>query len=423
MLVQQKITLPNGTVLENRLVKAAMAEDLAAPNDPNEQHLKLYSQWSHGGWGMILTGNVQVSDVYKGAPADITTATPLADPSSWSKWASTIQANGTPAVVQLCHPGRQSPPGSGNRSFFTKNIAPSPVKMNMGDSLMARAVTALLFGTPREMTTGDIHQVIEAFAEGAKRAFEAGFQGVELHAAHGYLLAQFLSPLSNLRTDEFGGTAAKRAELLIRILRRIRDVTSPTFILGVKSNSVDASSGSLADVMEQIKLTVDAGIDFLEISGGTYENPTMMAEGAAPAERAATHVPSRRTLERESFFLSFAQQVRSEFPKLILMVTGGFRTRLGMEAALASGGADLVGIARPAAVVPDLPTSVIMNEKVTDEEANLRLRPVRLGGWKGWLVDHSPVKSAGAGAQSIYYVGQLHRMGAGEKSVDSRLAA
>ncbi|TVY85843.1 NADH-dependent flavin oxidoreductase, partial [Lachnellula willkommii] len=299
------------------------------------------------------------SDIHLGGPGDVAipshaSQTPSPDTKeAWKTWAATCQRSGTPTIVQLCHPGRQSPAGISNRSFFAKTIAPSPVPLNFGPNILERLAASLLFGTPHEMTVEEISGeggVVDQFVEAARQSFEAGFKGIELHGAHGYLLAQFLSPLTNHRTDSFGGTPAKRAEIILRTIRAIRAATSPSFCIGIKLNSVDAAtSESLSDVMAQIRLVAGCGIDFIEISGGSYENPLMMSadrgsDSAAPLANAV----KQSTALRESFFLEFAQTVRKEFPRLVLMVTGGFRTRVGMEQALESGGCDLIGIGRPA---------------------------------------------------------------------------
>ena len=231
------------------------------------------------------------------------------------------------------------------------------------------------------------------------------------------MLAQFLSPQSNLRNDEFGGSAAKRAEVILRIIRRIREETSQDFCIGIKLNSVDASSSeSFSDVIEQIRLIVDCGIDFIEISGGTYENPRMMQEPGLQQTSAAD--VKKSTVERESFFLEFAQTIREKFPSLVLMVTGGFRTRLGMEAALQSGGCDLIGIARPASILPRLPKEIILNTKdIADEDAAIKLKPLQVP----LMIRYIPVKPLGSGYQSTYYAGQIQRMAKGLEPVDSRL--
>jgi 2,4-dienoyl-CoA reductase-like NADH-dependent reductase (Old Yellow Enzyme family) len=176
---------------------------------PDQKFPKAYGEWADGGWGMILTGdwtpfraptlptnifqgNVQVSETYLGSPGDVAILSKAsACPSStaqdlWKNWAATCQRSGTPTVVQLCHPGRQSPLGAGNRGFFAKTVAPSAVKLNFGDNFIAKAAVSLVFGTPREMDIEEISGdggVIDQFAAAAKQSFEAGFKGVELHGA------------------------------------------------------------------------------------------------------------------------------------------------------------------------------------------------------------------------------------------------
>jgi 2,4-dienoyl-CoA reductase-like NADH-dependent reductase (Old Yellow Enzyme family) len=363
-----------------------------------------------------------VSEKYLGGPMDVlsSSSSSIEVQKIWKEWASACQETGTPTVVQLNHPGRQSPLGAGKRSFFTKNLAPSAIKLNFGSSLLAGVVSSLIFGTPKAMTEEDISLVIDQFV-GARQSFEAGFKGVELHGAHGYLLAQFLSPKTNLRTDEFGGSSAKRAEIVLQIIRRVRQATSKDFCIGIKLNSVDASSSdSLADTIQQIGLIVEAGIDFLEISGGTYEDPKMAAQPDANTSDPTKEL-KQSTVQREAFFLSFAQTIRAKFPKVVLIVSGGFRTRLGMEAALEAGGCDLIGLARPAAVLPRLPKEIILNENIKDEDASVKLKPVvlpKVYSYLNWLM---PVKIMGGGYTSVYYAGQIQRMGDGLKPVDARL--
>lgn len=193
-------------------------------------------------------------------------------PRKLSRWASTSQPNGTPLIMQICHPGRQSPAGAGDRGFLSKALAPSAIPLNIGDNLFARAVQTLMFGTPKEMSVENIQETVKQFAATAKLAYETGFSGVELHGAHGYLLAQFLFPLSNLRTDAYDGTAAKRAQIVIDVIRAIRAGVPKTFTVGIKLNSADVGrSENLDETLEQIDLILKEKVDFLEISGGTYE--------------------------------------------------------------------------------------------------------------------------------------------------------
>lgn len=192
------ITLPCGLELPNRMVKAAMAENLADNKDhsPDSKFPVLYSQWAEGGWGCVLTGNIQIDNLYLGGPADVA-ITPSISPETrqaWNAWSKAAQRNGTPAIVQINHPGRQSPVMTGDRGFMAKSLAPSAVPLNIGSGLFAYGARALLFGTPREMAVAEIEKAVQQFAEAAKLAAETGFAGVELHGAHGYLLAQFLSP-------------------------------------------------------------------------------------------------------------------------------------------------------------------------------------------------------------------------------------
>lgn len=355
-----------------------------------------------------------VSTTYTGGPKDVIARekSDVTLKDTWKNWAAVCQRNGTPTIVQLCHPGRQSPLGAGTHGFFEKTLAPSPVKLNLGSSLFARAAVSLLFGTPREMTTEDIETAISQFVHAAVLCHEAGFKGIELHGAHGYLLAQFLSPKTNRRNDAFGGDATRRTEIVVRIIEGIRAATSKEFCIGIKMNSVDISDeteggeGGLEDGLVQMGLVISAGIDFIEISGGTYESPSMLRPEPVKASTAA----------REAFFLSFANTARERFLDVPLMVTGGFRTRSGMNVALRSGACDLIGIARPAAILPKLPKEFLQGEK-SRKEVSVALRPVE----KPWWVKYVPIIGLGAGVESMYYVSQIGRTANGKEPVDTRV--
>lgn len=285
------------------------------------------------------------------------------------------------------HPGRQSPPKAGDRGFFEPTIAPSPVPLNIGSGLLERAVQKIAFGTPREMTIADIEEVVDQFAYAAKVVYEAGFKGVELHGAHGYLLSTFLTAKTNLRTDDYGGTPAKRARIVIEIIRAIRKVVPATFCVGMKINSADVGGNeSLEESLEQVGLIASERVDFLEISGGSYEKPRM-----------AVGDPGTRSEKREAFFLDYAAAVRERYPDIILMVTGGFRSRAGMEAALQSGACDLIGVGRPAAVWPHLPKQILLNEKVEENAAVKKLTTLRLP----LLLRMIPIKFIGTGADTV----------------------
>ncbi|KAJ1326284.1 dimethylglycine catabolism A [Microdochium nivale] len=406
------LTLRCGLTLPNRLVNPAMAESFADKDSlpTSEACISAYERWAEGGWGMIMTGNVQVDVTYIGSPNDMAYDDAV-DRSriieAWTKWRETIGKNGTKAIMQINHPGRQSPMGAGRRSLFAKTLAPSAVPIKLGDGLWPRFLVSLLFGTPKEMTHKDIQDVVAHFARTAKAASEAGFAGVEVHAAHGYLLSQFLSPDINLRTDEYGGSAVNRARIVVEIVRAIRDVVPKEFCVGIKFNSADYSPGpeaglALEDRIAQVRVIAEAGLDFLEVSGGTYENPTCIVGYDDKSE-----TKSARTLAREAYFLDFAQSIRKSLPDLHLLVTGGFRTRRGMEAAVSDGDCDLVGIGRPATLYPHLPVETILNPAVSDDDAVLRLDKVQ----PPWLLTKAGVKGVGAGWETLWYGKKIRGLG------------
>ncbi|KAJ5733451.1 hypothetical protein N7493_002237 [Penicillium malachiteum] len=408
------VKLPCGLVLPNRLSKAAMAERIARDNKPSKNLADAYEQWSRGGWGSILTGNVQVDVNHLGTPFDpalhseYTGQTDLV--AEWKAYADRCQKHGTPAIVQICHPGRQSFRGAGSRGIFGDTLAPSAVPMNLGDGLIERLLACLVWTTPREMSRADIEGVIRQFVDTARLMADAGFSGVEIHGAHGYLIDQFLNSKTNLRTDEYGGTPAKRARFVLEILTEIRKVVPATFCIGIKLNSADHSSATFEETMTQIGLLVDAGIDFMEISGGSYEDPVMMAHRDPQNETSeVNHEPkSKRTAAREAFFLEFAKEVRKRYPGLVLMLTGGFRSRVGAESAIRDGACDLVGIGRPAAVEPGFPLR-LLDESIEDEEAVCYLNKAPTPFYARWL----PRALIGAGAESSYYACQIQRLAKG----------
>ncbi|KAI1365680.1 NADH:flavin oxidoreductase/NADH oxidase [Xylaria arbuscula] len=404
--LSQPLTLKCGLTLPNRLAKAAMAENMADENNlPDKKFQVAYGKWAQGNWGMVLTGNVQVDAAYLGnfgeTAVDPSIETELRH--AWKEWASACNRNGTPTIMQLSHAGRQSPLGAGKRGLCTKTLAPSPIPLDMGGGLIAKALVPLIFGTPREMTLYDINKVIQQFTYAARQAVDAGFQGVQIHAAHGYLLSQFLSAKGNKRTDEYGGSPSNRARLVVEVLRATREAVPESFCVGIKLNSVDhQSQDELKDCIEQLRMIVDAGVDFLELSGGSWEDPKMMANTDQGLRE-----KSDRSKAREAFFLEFAKAIRHEFPSVPLMVTGGFRTRQGMRSALDSGDCDLIGIGRPAAIHPELPNDIVFNKNIADEESKLLTQNIKTP----LLTKITGIRSVSSGAESRWYSSQIKRMG------------
>ncbi|KAH8882274.1 NADH:flavin oxidoreductase/NADH oxidase [Thozetella sp. PMI_491] len=407
--IASTVTLKCGLEVPNRLVKAALAERQADNYMPSKISQELYKLWADAGWGMVLTGNVQVDVRYTGSGADIAYDESVGREKlleAWKAWADLYKGKETKLIMQICHPGRQSMKGFGRRNLWSCTMAPSPIPLNLGTSWPAWAASRLVFGTPREMTHADIAHVTRLFQDTARMAHEAGFAGVELHGAHGYLMSQFLSSKGNVRTDEYGGTPAKRAKFVVDIIRAVREAVPASFCVGIKLNSVDhQSEDDMAASLEQLRLITAAGVDFLEISGGDYENPLRFQmvnhQENFPDEK------SERTKAREAFFLEFAAKARTSFPDVPLMVTGGFRSRRGMEEAVAGGNCDLIGLGRPAVLNPALPANVIFNREVKDQDAVLYRKRVSTA----WIYKLLGIgRAVGAGAESDWYALQLTKL-------------
>ena len=332
------------TPFKNRIIKGAMSEALA--NDagqPGQLHLGLYEAWAKGGLGCAITGNVMVDFRAKNEPGVVVIESDR-DLVQLKQWAEIGKQHGMVQLIQLSHPGRQCPKG-----LNKETVAPSAVPFS--------PMLATTFGTPRELLEEEILDIIQRFATSAQICEKAGFEGVQLHGAHGYLISQFLSPLTNKRQDQWGGSIENRMRFLLEIYKAVRAVTSDRFIISVKLNSADFQRGGITEdeVIAVFKAIDTAGIDLIEISGGTYEAPAMA--GAKADKRKIS------TIAREAYFLDFAEQIRQQV-KCHLMVTGGFRMVEGMNAALDSGACDFIGIARPLAVETDLTNRLIAGEDV-----------------------------------------------------------
>ena len=332
------------TTFKNRIIKGAMSEALANhAGQPNRLHLGLYEAWAKGGLGCAITGNVMVDYRAKNEPGVVVVESER-DMAELSQWAALGKQYGMVQLVQLSHPGRQCPKG-----LNKETVAPSAVPFS--------PMLATTFGTPRELREDEILDIIQRFARAAQICEKAGFEGVQLHGAHGYLISQFLSPLTNKRQAQWGGSIENRMRFLLEIYQAVRAATSDNFIISVKLNSADFQRGGITeeDVIAVFKAIDAAGIDLIEISGGTYEAPAMA--GAKEDKRKAS------TIAREAYFLDFAEKIRQQV-SCHLMVTGGFRTAQGMNAALDSGACDFIGIARPFAVETDLTERLLVGQDV-----------------------------------------------------------
>ncbi|MBB6341964.1 2,4-dienoyl-CoA reductase-like NADH-dependent reductase (Old Yellow Enzyme family) [Pseudomonas fluvialis] len=380
------LPLPCGAVLPNRLGKAAMEENLADTGQlPGATLIDLYRCWSQGGTGLLITGNVMVDGSAMTGPGGVVleAGVPL---QPFRDWAEAAKSGGAQVWIQLNHPGRQTYANLGGKLW-----APSAVALDLGKH-------SKLFGVPKAMDEQDIAELIERFASSAQLAEQAGFDGVQIHAAHGYLLSQFLSPLTNQRSDRWGGSLENRARLLVEVIRAVRARVSPRFAVAVKLNSADFQRGGFndADALAVLQLLNELPVDLVELSGGSYESPAMQGRTA-----------DGRTLAREAYFLEFAAQLAGK-ARMPLMTTGGIRRRAVAEEVLSQGVA-VVGMATALTVIPDLPARwqagedavaelpvVNWNDKVLSAVATMaviRRQLRRLGSRRASKPDASPVVS------------------------------
>lgn len=326
------LLLPNGTTIPNRIAKAAMEENMAdSDHAPSAALLRLYQAWADGEAGLILTGNVMVDARAMTGPGGVVFEDDV-HLDRFKAWAQVGRSRGAQVWMQINHPGRQMPAALGQQT-----VAPSPVALDLG-------AQSNRFAMPKAMSADDIEDVKNRFVATALLAERAGFTGVQIHAAHGYLLSQFLSPLSNHREDAWGGSLHNRARLLLDIVQAVRAAVTPGFAVSVKLNSADFQRGGFSpeDARAVVQMLAPLGVDLVELSGGSYEAPAMMGSSR-----------DERTLAREAYFLEFARDIVA-VAAMPLMVTGGIRRAEVAQQVLDSGVA-MVGIATALALEPALP--------------------------------------------------------------------
>ncbi|QKS71206.1 NADH:flavin oxidoreductase/NADH oxidase family protein [Paenalkalicoccus suaedae] len=342
-MTQLKTSYQHGNVTsKNRFFKSAMSEGLGTKDGLPDKRLEtLYRTWANGGAGILVTGNVMIDKRYLGEPRNVI----LEDDRhlhAFKRWAQAGTENNTELWMQVNHPGKQVFKGVADEA-----LAPSAI-------LLDSPIEAFL-ARPREMSEAEIEDVIARFAETSFLAKQAGFTGVQIHGAHGYLISQFLSARHNKREDQWGGPIENRMRLLIRVYEAIREKVGADFPIGVKINSADFQRDSFSEEesLQVIRKLDEIGIDHVEISGGTYERPAMTGM-------------KQSTKEREAYFLQFASLIR-ETMQVPLAVTGGFRSLSGMNQALGDGVTDFIGIARPLVVYPNLPHDLMYGGKESIE--------------------------------------------------------
>jgi len=362
---------------------------------PGEELCRLYEIWSDGGAGMLLSGNIMVDRHHLERPGNVVIDRPpdLEMRQALKRWASSATRKGNHFWAQISHAGRQT-----QKMVNAKPKAPSAVKL---------ALPGGQFGEPVELNCGEIEDIISRFGICAAAVKEAGFTGVQVHAAHGYLLSQFLSPRSNRRTDEFGGALANRARPLLAIIEEIRSTVGPDYPISVKLNSADFQKGGFAfeDSLQVAKWLEAASVDLIEISGGTYEQPKLL--GIDGMEEEENQNIQASTLMREAYFVDFAVAMRKEL-KIPLMVTGGFRQSIAMKQAIESGGADVIGLGRPMCVMTDAPNQLLNGiDELPRYESQLALFPK----WLSWLTKLKMLRTVSSFAVQYWYYGQIDSLG------------
>jgi 2,4-dienoyl-CoA reductase-like NADH-dependent reductase (Old Yellow Enzyme family) len=373
-----------------------MTEGLAtAEGIPTAELARLYGLWSDGGAGMLLSGNIIIDKDHLERPGNVVIDRPPSRQmrDALARWAADATRNGNQFWAQISHAGRQT------QKLVNKNPkAPSAIKLGLPGGQ---------FGEPVALMIDEIHDIVQRFGVCAAAVKEAGFTGVQIHAAHGYLLSQFLSPRSNQRIDVYGGDLANRARALLEVVASVRAAVGPDFPVAVKLNSADFQKGGFAfeESLQVAQWLQEASIDLIEISGGTYEQPKLL--GLAGMEEEEKQNVAQSTMMREAYFVDFAVAMRKKVT-VPLMVTGGFRQRTAMEQALESGAADLIGLGRPMCVMTDAPNQLIAGlEELPRYENSLSLFP----SWLAWLGNLKILKAVAGFAVQYWFYGQIDSIG------------
>ena len=376
-VLQEEMILPNGVLLSNRIAKSAMSENLSNKHhEPTPVLINAYKVWAKSGAGLLITGNIMIDSNAIGEPRNVVVEN-RKNIETLKEWAESVKGTNTQLWAQINHPGRQA-----MEQINSSLKAPSAVPLKTGGRKNATKKV------PEVLSENEILEIIEAFALTAIILKEAGFSGVQIHGAHGYLVSQFLSAYTNCRDDKWGGTLENRSRFVVEVYRKIRERVGSGFPIGIKLNSTDFQKGGFSEEesMEVVKILSKEGIDLIEISGGTYEAPAMMGKR------------KESTLKREAYFIDYIEKVR-KITTTPLMLTGGFRTVSVMQDAVASNQLDIIGIARPFALFPN-----IGNEIVNASRLSFITNIKKTG-----------VKALDGMMNIIWYEAQIKRIGQGKK--------
>jgi 2,4-dienoyl-CoA reductase-like NADH-dependent reductase (Old Yellow Enzyme family) len=366
--------------IKNRLIRSATFETAATDEgEVTDVLLDIYRNLAQGGIGLIVTG---IMGVYSKA---IMHAQVRADDDKFIAGLRKIPAavrevsDDCKIMAQLNHPGRQVPDPE-NPGAFANHMPPAlitalqasppnPPASRQAPHVIEPTAPSEILDTlfqrmPRELSLEEVEEIIDAFAEGIRRVEEAGFDGVQLHAAHGWLLSSFLSPRTNQRSDRFGGSSENRARIVQEIFERARKKVGEDFPIMIKFNTTDFLPEG-TDIEEALKLAgmlVQTGFSALETSGGMWESITKSEEelGWRPVllPESRTNIVTR---EQEAYFLPAARAIKNRTDVPIILV-GGIKSLSTIEEVLDSGAADFVSMCRPLIRQPGLPNLWLSGE-------------------------------------------------------------
>lgn len=384
-LLTAPLSLPCGQQVHNRIMKSAMSENLSTiDHNPSTEIINLYRVWSASEAGILVTGNVMIDRNHIGEPRNVV-LDEKSDLNLFHEWSRAAKVNSSKLWMQINHPGRQIPNAINSGGTVAPSAVPFMKEMQS------------VFKIPRALEHDEIVDIINKFARTALLAKQAGFDGVQIHAAHGYLVSQFLSPKTNKRTDNWGGDFDRRMNFLRQIYLRTREAVGPDFPIGLKLNSADFQQGGITfeDSISTAVELAELGIDLIEVSGGTYEKPSMTG-----------YEQKESTKLREAYFAEYTKILKKSAPHMPIVLTGGFRSSNGMEECLASNVCDMVGVARPMAIDPKLPENVFTIEEYASE-AKYKSLGVK-------FLDHMAM------LEITWYTQQLKRMSKGKLPKPSR---
>lgn len=328
--------------MPNRIVRSATYEKMADEDGfVTDRLISLYINLAKGGVGLIITGNVLVHISGRSAPKILCIHNDFYI-EGLKKLTQTVHESGGKIVIQLSHGGRQCAPIF---LYGAKPVAPSEVYEPVYKVI------------PRELTQEEIWDIIESFGKAAKRAKEAGFDGVQIHGAHGYLINQFLSPYTNRRNDYWGGDEERRFHFLEEVYLSIRDNVGYDYPVMIKLNACDFIEGGLTleESLKIAKRLENLGIDAIEVSGGMIESK--------PEER-----PVRLKIdskEKEAYFREFSREFKKNL-KVPIILVGGVRSRTTAGEILENNEADLISLSRPLIREPDLPKKWLKGKDTAD---------------------------------------------------------